>query len=150
MKLKGQTWLSAVQSSKRGTRGRDAPWRHKLDASVWDRVQINLKSPLLLKLIPLVPLNICTYLSHIPRHSWHPIPKHIHTSHHRSTHGSLYEKPDWRYADTHKHTHTGWTFRWNNHPVSPRAGPPACPQRRRTIKRAISMWKIDVVTKVHK
>lgn len=149
MKLKGQTWLSAVQWSKRGTRGRDAPWRHKLDASVWDRVQISLKSPLLLKLIPLVPLNICTYLSHIPRHSWHPIPKHIHTS---PLNTWLFVWGAWLEVRRHTqtHTHTGWTFRWNNHPVSPRAGPPACPQRRRTIKRAISMWKIDVVTKVHK
>lgn len=47
IKLQGQKWLIVIQSSKQGTRGRDAPWRHKLDPSVWDQVQIILKSLLL-------------------------------------------------------------------------------------------------------
>ena len=43
---------SAIQSSKQGTRGRDALWRHKLDPSVWDQVQISLKSLLLSQSFP--------------------------------------------------------------------------------------------------
>ena len=98
----------AIQSSKAGIRGRDAPWRHKLDLSLGSGPKKPQVSPSLIEYSPSPsrsPLQpsplLYTYArAHIRRHSWQLLPKHIHTSHHCSTHGSLYQH-DWKYRETH-------------------------------------------------
>lgn len=86
----------------------------------------------------------CTHMqAHIPRHSWQRQPKHIHTSHCSSTLGSLY---DWRYRDTHIHTQAELLGETASQSLL-LLGPPLAHSKG---KKAISMWKIALVTNVHK
>lgn len=112
LNCEGQKWLTAIQLSKQGNRGRDAPWRHKLDPSVWDQVQISLKSllrsqpspqtHLLLSLSPPIP----------PRHAHtypgtvgNPYPN-IFTHHITAQHMVLCTSVIGGTWSTHTHAHT--------------------------------------------
>lgn len=89
---------------------------------------------------PLLPRYMHTYIC---RNSWRSLHQHIHTSHHRSTHGSLYQH-DRRHRDTLTELFG------HSHLLFLQEGPFTCTQPRHPIKGVIPLWKPALVTKIHK
>lgn len=89
---------------------------------------------------PISNLPACT---HICRNSWGALHKYIHTSHHHSTHGSLYQRD-------RRHRETFTELFGHSHLLFPPGGPLTCTQHRRLIKGVIPLWKMALVTKIHK
>lgn len=80
---------------------------------------------------------------HIRGKSWRALDKYIHTSHHCSTHGSLYQHD-------RRHRETLTELIGHSHLLFPPRGPLTCTQHRRPIKGVIPLWKTALVTKTHK
>lgn len=116
----------------------------KLGPCRWERGPKKKKKKISIRFFshksPISNLPACT---HICRNSWGALHKYIHTSHHHSTHGSLYQRD-------RRHRETFTELFGHSHLLFPPGGPLTCTQHRRLIKGVIPLWKMALVTKIHK